>query len=73
MKKVDPRHDPTAKVYGRLSERALFILDLEERLDKTGLIHVEEESFGITGQQTGWARVTRRAMAKIKEQPLSGM
>lgn len=54
MKKVDPGHnDPTAKVYGGLRETGLFILDLEERLDKTGLIHAEEESFGITGQENG--------------------
>jgi hypothetical protein len=74
VKKVDPAHnDLMAKVYRGLGERALFIVDLQKRLDKTGLIHVEEESFGITGQETGWARVTRTAMAKIKEHPSSGM
>ena len=47
VKKVDPAHnDPTAKVYRGLGERPLFIIDLEQRLDKTGLIHVDEESFG---------------------------
>jgi hypothetical protein len=74
VRKVDPGHnDPTAKVYRGLRERDLLILDLEKRLDKTSLIHVEEESFGIIGQETGWARVTGRAMAKIREQPWSGM
>jgi hypothetical protein len=74
LKKVDPaRIDPTAKVYRGLGERVLFVLDLEKGLNKTGLIHVEEESVGITGQQTGWARVIGRAMATLSEQPSSGM
>jgi hypothetical protein len=60
-------------VYSGLTETALFILDLEKRLDKTGLIHVEEESFGVTGKKTGWARATATVMAKIEEQPPSGM
>lgn len=74
MKKVDPaRNDPTAKVHRGLGERVLFVLDLEKRFDKTGQIHVEEESFRITGQETGWSRVSGRAMDTIKEQPSSGM
>jgi hypothetical protein len=57
---------------GELRGKSPFIIDIEKRLDTTGLIHLDEESFSVTGQETGLAEVTGKEIAKIKEQPSSG-